>query len=164
MDLATGVGSGMDSGTGMDTTTWGASAEEAATSRRTAVVSLAQTNKMLNAITGSTESRGTVSEVSRSEDLGMPAALAETSGGFSNLEATLGYLRTDIGALSMVAMMGQDFGTAAMMRRDSGTPAMTGQDSGMAAMTDIDIGLEAMAGDDSGADSCLPMVNADPSI
>lgn len=41
---------------------------------------------------------------------------------------------------------------------------MTGQDSGMAAMTDIDIGLEAMEGDDSGPDSCLPMVNADPSI
>lgn len=80
MDLGTGVGSGMDSGTGTDTTTSGASAEEAATSRRTAVVCLAQTHKMVNAITGSTESRGTVSELSRSEDLGMLVALAETRG------------------------------------------------------------------------------------
>lgn len=86
---------------------------------------------METTITGSTEPLGTVTVMTRSEALGMPATHTNISGGSSLLDASLRHLGTDLEAPGMVNMMGKDSGMAAVMGRNSGMADMTERESGM---------------------------------
>lgn len=74
---------------------------------------------MASNITGSTEDMGTVSVIASAEDLGMPAVLAELSGGSTVLEITLSYLGTALLASSASLMMARSTGVASMMTENS---------------------------------------------
>ncbi len=100
----TGVGSGVDSRSGVGTDQY-----------------VAQTHRMATAITGSTEERGTVSVTTSAEALGMPAALAETSGGSSSLKrlwiawVSSNATFTMLGNTEMASVMAEDCGLTSLM-------------------------------------------------
>ncbi len=88
-------------------------------------------HKTVNAISGRTEVRGTVSVTANAVTLGMPAFRTDISGGSNTLVISPGQSSAFAG---MVAILSGDSGVVGMTRADSGVAGMTRAGSGVAGM------------------------------